>query len=1328
MAIDREVQVRLILRAKEALDSAEALKNTLKDISKLNIGALSKQIEELSKLAKLNLNEIQGGLNNVSKASTNVVKTIEQEIKAWKEVAKAREDALSKSPSTNKIKQTLDDTEKQLEKLKVSEDQWWKMFTDREYLLAKGRSHLFWIATGAFFDTALSIPGEIVDNIKKIEQGMAGMMQVLPQLHHDQAELNRVTQEFLGIAAQYGEKIEDVIEAGQLWGRAYKDVNTIMALLHSSSILAVADNFSLKEANKALEATMAQFGWQAKNSAEALAYSMRIVDSWTMVAHNAQISAKDLAAANERTASTARLVGVDFDFLQAMIAAAVRNTARSGAEIGNMLKTVFGSFHSEKAIKEIEALGVAVKKVGEDGKEEFRSFQEVMIDLMLATTASKQNMEELFKSVAGGKFQWAKFAAAFDYKEIMRVMELSMSSTGMAVKQVEYQLDTIARKSQQLTAEMQKLIMNPAQSGLAQFIKDTIDGMIALIRVLQQIPGEFYKFAGYGVIFYTTYKLLQMTTRGIETVVLALRVKTAATVTDTVATNAETAAITKNTAAMEANAVATGAVARAKAGLTAVGSLLGGIIRSLGGVFGLATIVLLEFGSAIIDTKSKQESMLESINKTIASHNAEIEMYQNRLKYIDILTDAYNKLKDQLENAEEGSQEYHKIQERLKETEELLTKVIGEQAMERFKAHSKDKEGIAEVKKEYESKINEIKEILADYTTQQYKATQAVIDASKARIEQIKNESFEFAKSFSSMADILDWWDSLLAKYHRSMANFYRTQANALKGTGELKDSDLLGIEMLNFANAEDIEKKAEEHEREVENIKNKMISREAAKIREAMEIAQNTMNGGRVNFNPPIIGGTEVPEGEDKNKNGNAKPPSDYSHERFRSEVELKLKQKFKEIEIAANDYAVALDNVRTKEEMQGNTAAIIIERYGLLKSRIDELAKEESELATMREGFMEQLSQKMEEDSEFNEFMSQVVDGWDKMTKAEKQAAAIQRADFIQNYKDIYVLIEAIIKLQEKESELYKNRAKLINDKTKIEIGDTQNWRKILEKEMEDIEIGHLEKQGEIKRKASPLQIFQERDADIEYLDQKLKKLQEAKKKLEEEINQLTSKGLPTSEFERELQKIRKEIETTNQEMERLQKETIKNVRKNVADLFLDMAQNGRSFRDIWKNLWNDLARDAIYALLKINNSAPSLLTQVFSLLGVKIPTTVPSNAGAVAKTTAHNGGIITSFPKMHSGGVVMPLGQPVVPQLRNDEVIRILQVGEEVNSIRDRRSNEILGAVAMKAIESQNQKPTQIIINAVDSRSFVEYLDAHGDALVAILRKRGAYNNRI
>ena len=50
-------------------------------------------------------------------------------------------------------------------------------------------------------------------------------------------------------------------------------------------------------------------------------------------------------------------------------------------------------------------------------------------------------------------------------------------------------------------------------------------------------------------------------------------------------------------------------------------------------------------------------------------------------------------------------------------------------------------------------------------------------------------------------------------------------------------------------------------------------------------------------------------------------------------------------------------------------------------------------------------------------------------------------------------------------------------------------------------------------------------------------------------------------------------------------------------------------------------------------------------------------------------------------------------------------------------------ILASVAMKAIDSKYQQPTNVNINALDSRSFAEYLNDNADILMAVLNKQGA-----
>lgn len=201
---------------------------------------------------------------------------------------------------------------------------------------------------------------------------------------------------------------------------------------------------------------------------------------------------------------------------------------------------------------------------------------------------------------------------------------------------------------------------------------------------------------------------------------------------------------------------------------------------------------------------------------------------------------------------------------------------------------------------------------------------------------------------------------------------------------------------------------------------------------------------------------------------------------------------------------------------------------------------------------------------------------------------------------------------------------------------------------------------------------------------------------------------------------------------------------IREGLAGIAVDFFIQGNNLRAIWSNLWKDLAREAIQRLFKVKAEA-SLLGLVLGLFGgkEKLPAaigvttsgitnggaitvggiTVPSNANMISDAVISSNAIGT----MHSGGDVMAGRIGVVPALKDDEVLRTLQVGEEVNSIRDRRSNEILATVAMRAMDNTAKAPTQVIITALDSCSFAEYLNENSDILQAVLSKNNAMGRR-
>jgi len=303
--------------------------------------------------------------------------------------------------------------------------------------------------------------------------------------------MKRVSEEFKELAKvshNYAISNKEVLDSARLWGRMYKDIDTVNVLVSQSAKLAVADNFSMEESTRAVEAAMFQFGMTARSAGEAVAYSNRIVDVYTKLSHNAGVSAQDLARGVERSGSVAHQAGISFEFLTALIAQGTRATALSGQEIGNMLKTAIGSFRSKKAVAELNKLGIAIKTVGEDGQEHFRSAQEILVEVATKAQTTNMDLQELWKQMSGGKFQWSKMAAMFsDYKEIIKNWGMAIQSQGFTDEQIKTQMDSISNRAKQLKNDLESIVINGGNSGISQFLKNLVTTLDRIVRLADYV-------------------------------------------------------------------------------------------------------------------------------------------------------------------------------------------------------------------------------------------------------------------------------------------------------------------------------------------------------------------------------------------------------------------------------------------------------------------------------------------------------------------------------------------------------------------------------------------------------------------------------------------------------------------------------------------------------------------------------------------------------------------------------------------------------------------------------------------------------------------------
>ena len=67
-----------------------------------------------------------------------------------------------------------------------------------------------------------------------------------------------------------------------------------------------------------------------------------------------------------------------------------------------MLKTMLASFNSDKAVKELNKLGIATTEVA-NGVTKVRSAQAVLMDVAVAAQATDKNLKNLWIQMSGGR-------------------------------------------------------------------------------------------------------------------------------------------------------------------------------------------------------------------------------------------------------------------------------------------------------------------------------------------------------------------------------------------------------------------------------------------------------------------------------------------------------------------------------------------------------------------------------------------------------------------------------------------------------------------------------------------------------------------------------------------------------------------------------------------------------------------------------------------------------------------------------------------------------------------------------------------------------------
>ena len=207
-------------------------------------------------------------------------------------------------------------------------------------------------------------------------------------------------------------------------------------------------------------------------------------------------------------------------------------------------------------------------------------------------------------------------------------------------------MDTVARKYQALKDNLTAAIMNGGNGGITQTLKDWLDGLNMIMRVLNNFDASVYS-AGFRVAeFATSIYLAHKALNAVKAAMIALGI-TATKTMDMISL-----ASTKNVAGVVLFAIATAA----------------------------------EYAIQKLDELNNAEQLaLEASAKEYAANAELMDITAKRSDFVDTLCSSYVTMKQAIDTNNLSSEKQVQLQNDIKETEKQLTSVLGSGAMVRIK-------------------------------------------------------------------------------------------------------------------------------------------------------------------------------------------------------------------------------------------------------------------------------------------------------------------------------------------------------------------------------------------------------------------------------------------------------------------------------------------------------------------------------------------------------------------------------------------------------------------------------------------------------------------
>ena len=347
------------------------------------------------------------------------------------------------------------------------------------------------IISGTFLGTSLSNLFQTglsrgIEFFKDYDEILTRTMMVTGQTRE---EVNNLTSSYNRLANQLSSTTKDVAAAQLVFYQ--QGLGTSEALKMTEASIAVSKTGGIDAAEAADRLTAAVRGYQLSANE-----AMDIADKMSALDAAAASSVDELTIAMQKSASQARMAGLDLDYYMAYLSTMQEVTREAPENIGTAMKSITSRLQEIKDIGKIEEDGTTFSNVAKalnsigiaatDSSGQLRTLQDIMDDLGPMWDTLDRNHKAYIATVLAGNRQQSRFIALMDnYDRAMELVNVSQNANGNTAKQLRAYNQGLEASFIRLNNAWQQFATNIADSSM---IKRIIDMFSSLIELLNKIP------------------------------------------------------------------------------------------------------------------------------------------------------------------------------------------------------------------------------------------------------------------------------------------------------------------------------------------------------------------------------------------------------------------------------------------------------------------------------------------------------------------------------------------------------------------------------------------------------------------------------------------------------------------------------------------------------------------------------------------------------------------------------------------------------------------------------------------------------------------------